>query len=851
MSVNSKARKSTSIEDLLYEYKRENQLLHALLRDRKGFSASETKPIGTSGGVSAAAGSSGFLKTEGDTMIGPIAFFPDLAVIDAVDDSINISKDAQIAFTSRAIVSAAASTDLTWIHGAAFAGQILMIQGILTETFTIKHGLGNIRSFDGSDIDIVDNQNVWLVFDSIANEWAAVGGSGGGSGTGTFVSADLVADQTANLAVGNHIEFDRNATPTGADGGIVLQTGVGQANGIFELLAEKTYFLSGAVSPIKSAATQLLVAWYDVTNGVELGRRTVYDVGNAINLDNQPKAEIIFTPATDVTVELRIVANSTPANLTGFFAITTYAHIFEFSGKNGSDGAQGLDGSLNWKDSVRAKTLVDVANLAAFDVITDGITLIEGDRVLLTEQTAGAENGIYTVGVVAAGLAPLTRSLDFDANDEVIASSFVAVEEGSNSNANTLWQLITNNAITVGTTVQVWEKYAPGGAGGPDLGGGSDGIDNDGENVNDGRIAAAEHTLQLWELVTPTGSTPDYSFADLLWIPPLGNTKGRLLLSGRDETPATVSFAYSDDLGFAWTAAGAGNQDALTPGNMCYDPTGRTPDDTSSGIAMATMNGTSVNNMLRRSTDRGAIWNIVNSLNTDPYSDLEWTEDESQFIAVSHSVPVAAGNIRAIKTSPDGATWTIRTTPLPGNPLNFWRMLAYSTTLGRYVCAAANDDMMYSDDGGITWTAFVSTQAFNSPADMIYSKGQDKFVLVSTEPIADIMYAYISTDGITWEQHEIDRKRVSEGETGITAGGLTWVPSLSLYVLAGWRGNASDNSAQTFWYSHDAITWTNIHRMESFNNFGWANTVEYLTEYGKFVGIGGLVGTRTMWRTTR
>lgn len=254
--VNAKARQATTVEDLLVKYNQQNQLLHALLRDRKGFSSSETKPIGTSAGTSSSSGPSGLLKTEGDTMIGPFALFPDIAPIDATDNSINLGKDAQIAYTSRAIVSAAAATTLDFIHNASFAGQLLDLQGILTETFTIRNSLllaitnivgdgvtqiitvtvadttalatgdfikitgapafnidhvsitvtggttftydlgsvgsavpdinanairGNIRTFDGLDLTIVDNDNFWAVFDSITNEWALFGGGGGGA----------------------------------------------------------------------------------------------------------------------------------------------------------------------------------------------------------------------------------------------------------------------------------------------------------------------------------------------------------------------------------------------------------------------------------------------------------------------------------------------------------------------------------------------------------------------------------------------------------------------------------------------------------------------------------------------
>lgn len=66
--------------------------------------------------------------------------------------------------------------------------------------------------------------------------------------------------------------------------------------------------------------------------------------------------------------------------------------------------------------SLRARNVVNgnVADLAAYTVasnaaVNDATLNVEGDVVLLVAQSTAAENGLYTVGVVAAGVAPLTR----------------------------------------------------------------------------------------------------------------------------------------------------------------------------------------------------------------------------------------------------------------------------------------------------------------------------------------------------------------------------------------------------------------------------------------------------------
>lgn len=70
-------------------------------------------------------------------------------------------------------------------------------------------------------------------------------------------------------------------------------------------------------------------------------------------------------------------------------------------------GASTLTGS-----SARGLVVTDVPNLAIFTVSgagRDGITYQQGDLVVLGQQVAPPQNGPHIVGVVAAGVAPLTR----------------------------------------------------------------------------------------------------------------------------------------------------------------------------------------------------------------------------------------------------------------------------------------------------------------------------------------------------------------------------------------------------------------------------------------------------------
>ena len=109
--------------------------------------------------------------------------------------------------------------------------------------------------------------------------------------------------------------------------------------------------------------------------------------------------------------------------------------------------AQGLD----IKGSVRAATTANIT-LSAPQTI-DGVSLIATNRVLVKNQTAGQDNGIYTV---AAGA--WQRATDADVSGEVNSGLFTFVEEGT-VNLGVGYVLTTPNPITLGTTPLVFTQF--------------------------------------------------------------------------------------------------------------------------------------------------------------------------------------------------------------------------------------------------------------------------------------------------------------------------------------------------------------------------------------------------------
>ena len=173
---------------------------------------------------------------------------------------------------------------------------------------------------------------------------------------------------------------------------------------------------------------------------------------------------------------------------------------------------QAVQDNVSYKKAARLKSLVDlgatfnaaggVDSLGQFTVAPttiDGIAIAAGDRILVANQTLGAENGIYEVTAVTT---VWDRASDFNETAEVIDGSTVWVGEGATC-ADTRWTQTTNGPLTVNTTAQVWVQTAGSGS----LVGGN-GIDITGSTVSVdlSAIPGLQFNAGLLEvLANPTG----------------------------------------------------------------------------------------------------------------------------------------------------------------------------------------------------------------------------------------------------------------------------------------------------------------------------------------------------------
>jgi len=104
----------------------------------------------------------------------------------------------------------------------------------------------------------------------------------------------------------------------------------------------------------------------------------------------------------------------------------------------------------DFKHSVLVATTTNIT-LGGLGTV-DGVTLAAGDRVLVKNQTAAKDNGVYTV--VSGGA--WTRSADANSSAKVTPGLLVLVEKGT-ANSDSAWQLVTDAPISLGVTALSFE----------------------------------------------------------------------------------------------------------------------------------------------------------------------------------------------------------------------------------------------------------------------------------------------------------------------------------------------------------------------------------------------------------
>jgi hypothetical protein len=174
--------------------------------------------------------------------------------------------------------------------------------------------------------------------------------------------------------------------------------------------------------------------------------------------------------------------NATSGTL-GSVALTTGTITTAPSGGNdivNKTYVDGISAGLNFHQACRLATTAalpaNTYNNGAFGVgatltanangalSVDGTLTVAGNRVLVKNEAAGANNGVYTVTQVGSAGTPyiLTRATDYNTSgsgvNQIDAGDFFLITSGT-ANANTSWVQQTPLPITVGITSIVFQQF--------------------------------------------------------------------------------------------------------------------------------------------------------------------------------------------------------------------------------------------------------------------------------------------------------------------------------------------------------------------------------------------------------
>jgi hypothetical protein len=271
-----------------------------------------------------------------------------------------------------------------------------------TGTLTLAGASAGFQSFAA-----VGNGNTtyYAIVDSTAGTWEV--GIGTYTSSGTTLSRDTVLSSSNS---GSLVTFSSNSK----DVFVTYPSEKSVYEDASNVVAQQTF---GAITATSAALTTGTISTAPVNNTDIVNKQYADAIASGIH----------FHEAVDLATTTALPAN-------------TY--------NNGTSGV--------------GATLTANANGA---LSVDSTLTVVGNRILVKNEAAGANNGVYTVTQVGSAGAPyiLTRATDFDSAgtgvDQIDEGDFFLVTSGT-VNVNTAWVQQTPPPITVGTTALVFQQFS-------------------------------------------------------------------------------------------------------------------------------------------------------------------------------------------------------------------------------------------------------------------------------------------------------------------------------------------------------------------------------------------------------
>jgi len=404
----------------------------------------------------------------------------DEVVVSASTGSITLSLPETINAdtTGNAATSTALETARTISLGGDLSGSALFDgSGDITITASVDSNAG-VDSLGNSDGNLVVSASVGAVSIDLASSISAnvTGDLTGNADTasaletsrtialGGDLSGSATFDGSASITINATIEPDSVALGTDTTGDYVLSvsasdgisasgtgesasvtltnTDKGSSQNIFKTISSD----SGSFSAASNSASVEFAGGTGISTSASAGTVTVTNTG------------VIDVQGTANQVDVSASVGSTTLSLSS-------TAVFPGTVTLNADPTQALHAATKQYVDAVAEGLhvhasVATATTASVDLSTapaaiDGVTLTDGMRVLVKDQSNAAQNGIY---VYDEDSGELVRAEDYDTAGEIQAGDFVFVSGGSTYN-NTGW-VQENDVTTLGTDPIVWDQFS-------------------------------------------------------------------------------------------------------------------------------------------------------------------------------------------------------------------------------------------------------------------------------------------------------------------------------------------------------------------------------------------------------
>ncbi len=372
------------------------------------------------------------------------------------------------------------------INGGTFAGSGITLGASQTDLFQNRGGNVTVQVGTGG---------------TIANTWTFTNG-GNLLAPGTISGTQLVsniATGTAPLVVTSTTQVaNLNAATAGTAGSATTAgtvttnaqpniTSVGTLTSLDvtgNVVSGNVYANSGTIGASLLAGTLTTAAQPNITSVGTLGNLNVtntVDAGNVVTNAITGKTTGVTITATGTNQNITLVPTGTGTVNVGNFVISNVAtpvNPQDAANKQYVDEiAQGLvvkaacqaatyeplatstGGTITYNNGTSGVGATLTVAGGTFGTI-DGVTLANGSRVLVKNEAAPANNGIY----VRTSTTVLTRTSDFDNTPSgEIAGAFTFIQGGT-INGDTGWVCTTDNPVVMGTTAINFSQFSGAGS---------------------------------------------------------------------------------------------------------------------------------------------------------------------------------------------------------------------------------------------------------------------------------------------------------------------------------------------------------------------------------------------------